>query len=358
MKKVIFFMGKLQKYRVPIFEELSKKYDINVVCDNKNEYKNDTLSFNLIQNEIKKFGPFLFHEKNIWKTTSESDVVVGLMNIRFLDLFLYSITPFRQCGLVLWGIGVNGSYEKKFGSIDFALYLRILMGMFADSLVFYSSFPIRFYKNGGVKVSKMFVANNTVSVLDNYNEDGSNKNDFIFIGTIYLGKGLDLLIEAYCSAYLKIGDKLCNLTLIGGGEGVELLQNEVNKLNLSHKIKFCGPIYDENLIYEKFKSAIISISPNQAGLSVLKSMGYGVPFVTKHDAITGGERLNIQNGINGCLFSNKNDLEEILIDASVNKKKYLDMGCNAHIYYKKNRTIYQMAKGLSDAIEYAGWRRL
>jgi len=94
------------------------------------------------------------------------------------------------------------------------------------------------------------------------------------------------------------------------------------------------------------------ISPDQAGLTVLQSFGYGVPFVTHKDAITGGERLNIVNGENGILFDSFDEITDIIKDCSQNPEKYIEMGKNAKKYYNENRTINHMVSGFIDAIDF------
>lgn len=82
-------------------------------------------------------------------------------------------------------------------------------------------------------------------------------------------------------------------------------------------------------------------------------MGYGVPYVTHSNAITGGERVNIINNENGVLYNTKEELVSILIDAFKNQQKYLDMGIKAQKYYFDYCTPEMMAKGALNAINYA-----
>jgi hypothetical protein len=95
---------------------------------------------------------------------------------------------------------------------------------------------------------------------------------------------------------------------------------------LAESVIFHGAIYDEKELSVHFKNALLCISPHQAGLSVAKSMGYGVPFVTYKEAITGGERYHITDGVNGILYENDADLVDIIINASNGSDQYVEMG--------------------------------
>lgn len=354
-KKVVILMYRLELYRVPIFNELAKAFDLTLVCENADEFLNGSFFFKITKCSVRKVGPFTFYDKSIKSLAANADVVVGPLNIRCIDLLAYALNPFKSTKLALWGIGVNGSYKKSFGSKDIITYLRVIFASRADSIIFYSNYPIELYKKCGIKSEKLFVANNTVALSEEpcIKSTKLERNNFIFVGSLYREKGVSTLIDVYADAFTKLGNRLCDLVIVGKGPEFHNLQTRVNKLGLSDKIIFTGAIYEEKKLLEKFKSSVLCISPNQAGLSVLKSMGYGVPFVTKVDALTGGERLNIQDKINGLLYLSNNELEDILIDASINKNKYYEMGLNAYDYYHKNRTPSAMVKGLSDAIHFA-----
>jgi glycosyltransferase involved in cell wall biosynthesis len=102
------------------------------------------------------------------------------------------------------------------------------------------------------------------------------------------------------------------------------------------------------------RKAIACISPGQAGLSVLSSMAYGVPFITQKDAITGGEIFNIKNGENGILYEGAvEQLSELLLDLSTDKEKVQKLSHNAQNYYFRHATMQIMVQGLSGSIEYA-----
>ena len=141
------------------------------------------------------------------------------------------------------------------------------------------------------------------------------------------------------------------LIIICDGPLKKSILNYINKNNLKENIFVKGAIYDEEVLASYFYNSLCMITPKQAGLSVLKSMGYGVPVVTSYDSITGGERFNIKED-NGFLYHDEKELENIITQCFFNPSIFLQKGINAKSYYQSNTTIKQMTKGFEEAINF------
>jgi glycosyltransferase involved in cell wall biosynthesis len=205
-----------------------------------------------------------------------------------------------------------------------------------------------------IKVSKkkLFVAHNTVAVHPFEKlPEFTNRNTILFVGTLYKQKGIEELLLAYENAY-SVEKKLPRLIIIGNGPELNSIKSFIAKHKLIDQIEILGAIYDEAILMQHFFCSIVCVSPTQAGLSVLKSMGYGVPFVTRIDSITGGERLNILNGENGVFYNNADELTNILLEVVRNPEKFKKMSANAREHYLNNATPEKMAQGALDAINF------
>lgn len=348
-KKVLILYNNLFHYRIPIFNILAERYDLTVAFSFGNETSED-LKFKTLKLPALKFKRVVVHKDNIYKLCQNFDVVIAFGDIAWLK---YSTLPWhkkRRFKIIFWSIGVSASYKKRFNEIKKWDTVRDIFYKKADALVFYSDYPIPLYLERGFQKEKLFVAPNTVQVEES-REAQIQKDSILFIGTLYLQKRLLLLLENYKSA-LAIDKSLPVLNIIGGGAEFETVETWINVNNAEKNIILHGPIFDLTQKARFFHKAFACISPGQAGLSVLESMGYGVPFITGKDSITGGERLNIASGLNGVLFDNINQLHEIILDISRFPQKYIEMGQNAHDYYWRCRKPSDMASGLCDAIQY------
>jgi glycosyltransferase involved in cell wall biosynthesis len=142
------------------------------------------------------------------------------------------------------------------------------------------------------------------------------------------------------------------LVVIGDGEESSAIKKWVKDRDLQDKVVLTGAIYNEEKLSRYFTHAIMCISPDQAGLAVLQSFGYGTPFVTHKDAITGGERLNIKNNETGILLDSFDQMTNIICDSSRNRDFYIEMGRKAKQFYDNNRTIPHMVNGFLNAITF------
>lgn len=349
-EKILILYNQLFHYRIPIFNILAEKFDITVAYSEGQDY-NEKFNFKIRKLSIKRYKRFVIHKDNILNYCNNFDVVIAYGDIAWLKLSLLPFYWNRKFKFIFWSIGVSASYEKKFDSVTKWDNVRNFFYKKADAIVFYSDYPIKKYVENGFERKRLFVAPNTVEVAMKVFNPIEKRNSILFIGTLYFEKGLVALLENYRQAYL-IDHRIYPLIIIGDGKERLQIENWIEDNNLGDKIFLKGAIYNENILSEYFNEAVVCISPNQAGLSVLKSFGYGVPYITMQDAITGGERLNIKHNNNGVLYENESDLKDILLDILHDKQKYYEMGIRAKDYYHYYRTPQHMSKGLEDAINF------
>ena len=349
MTKVLLLQGTINHYRVPIFNGLAKKVDLTVVYSEGSAPENAAFKYLYIPT-VKKH--YKIHKKNIYRMAQNYDVVICMFDFSYLYFRLLDILP-HEYKLIYWGIGVSAGYNERFDG-DQSIVKKTMGHMKrADAMLFYSDYPVRKFEKMGLNREKLFVANNTVAVLPHKEK---TKDTLLFIGSLYKQKKLDVLLESYWAAYQK-NSGIPNLILIGEGTERDSIQHWISEHGLNDKIRLTGGIYNDEELVPYFEKAIMCISPDQAGLSVLKSMGYGVPYVTHKDAITGGEIFNIRNGINGILLNDFHELETVILESCSDTKKYIQMGCNAEKYYYENRTIEMMVDGFMQSINYVMGKR-
>ena len=346
MKKVLLLQGSIAHYRVPIFNLLAQHVDLTVVYSSGKVPQG--INFKTLYIPTLKLH-FQVYKQNIYKLARDYDIVIATFDFWHIDFKLMERKnrPFK---LIYWGIGVAASYNCRYDSIPKVGKKFFNAIKKADAALFYCDYPVEKYATMGINRDKMFVTNNTVQVQDITSLE-QTKDSFLFIGSLYKQKKIDELLISYLRA-VKKNDNLFKLIIIGEGEEYDNIQNWIKENGLIGKIDLLGGIYEEDVLAKYFARALICISPDQAGLSVLKSMGYGVPYITNQNAITGGEIFNIKNGENGILIKDFNELEQIMLDALVNKERYLEMGYRAQKYYEQNRRIDQMVEGFLSAIDY------
>lgn len=339
------------QYRVATWNILSEKFDLSVAYYDKDRTNNPSCKFNKIHLKSKRFGSFVI-TSGVRRLAKHFDVVLFCDDLHVPSYCMLPFLPHKY-RLLGWSIGFRVSYTHPYivnrphGLVD-KIYETIIKE--CDAYILYMRNAMDFWKSSNIDFSKFFVAPNTTEVLP-INIDKSKKKDIIFIGSLYRGKGVDLLIKAFHKARISTQTD-ARLIIIGGGEMTEELKNLSMELGIDKAVVFTGPIYNENEIASYFEKSILCVSPTQGGLSCPKSMGYGVPFVTKRNAITGGEIYHITNGVNGIFYDNDEELSRIIEDALKDNDKYFEMGRKAQEYYCENATPRHMANGIIEAIDF------
>lgn len=345
-EKVLILNEKLMEYRIPIYDLIADKFDLTYAysAPYAGEF-NGHFKLKMIR-APRKIGPVFMHPDNLLALCNQFKVAIVLGDIHKIS---FASLPFRRrkFKMAFWSIGVSTSngfdVNRKMDWLRDSIYKK------AEACIFYTEYARQRAIDKGYNPNAVFVANNTVKVLDS----GAPmiKDSYLFIGALQKRKGLSVLLEAYKQAYV-INTKLPILNIVGGGEEYGQICDWISANNLNDKIVMVGPVFDREIKRAYFKRAFACISPRQAGLSVLEAMGYGIPFVTMYNAKTGGERLNIANGETGILMKDEKDLVNILLDIAEHPGRYNEMGERAYRYYCEERRPECMAQGLIDAIDY------
>ncbi len=351
MTKVLFLTGRLKSYRVPILSIIGRLPDIDLtVAHGGKPLGSPGNGFKEVIVRERSLLGFSIHRENLTRLCNEFDVVVAMFYVQKLSYLKLAFERNRKFKLIYWGIGVKASQTSRYDTPGLSNVLRNVLVKKSDAMIFYSDYPVHKYASKGVDPDKLFVMHNTVEVLQR-KPVRTTRDTILFIGTLNQSKRIGVLLENYLLAYKENPD-IPMLVIIGDGPDYSEVKEFVRSNNLGGKIDVKGAVFEENELASYFDRALACLSPGQAGLSVLKSMGYGVPFITHENAFTGGERFNIQNGINGILFHSEDELKSIILSIASDSSRYIRMGENAREFYWSNRTPAIMAQGFIDAIRY------
>jgi len=349
--KVLMLVNYIPHYRLPIYSRLAERFDLTIAHYADQLLDDADLNFKQVLLNPIFFGGLKGFKENIYKLSTQYDVVISLGEIRVLPNMLLGFRK-RNFGLIYWGIGVGASYSKGFDSASPADILRFWLMRNADALLFYSDYPVKKYIAKGFEREKLFVAHNTVLVKERI-EIPENKKHFIFVGTLYKQKKIYELLAAY-ELYLRTSANVLPLIIVGDGEEKNLIQEWIEKKGFEDVIILKGQVNDQDILKELYKNAVACISPGQAGLTVLNSMAYGVPFITAENAITGGEIFNVIHEETGILYDGETEsLATIMKKISEEKAYSRILSRNAQDFYFNKRTIDIMVNGFEDAIHYA-----
>lgn len=349
--KILILQNELSAYNVPVYNEISNHYDLTVGYY-LNDKSNQICLFKKHLFSVRRFKSMVI-VKGVVRFAKDFDLVCIAPNMHVIN---YCFMPYlrRKFKVVNWSIGFRASYlhpyktRRKHTFLD-KIFQSILTH--CDASIFYMEKAKEFWKGTSLDMNRVFIAPNTTAVepIDIIPE---KKQNLLFVGTLYREKGLLNLLNSVKEVVEK-GIENVHLIIIGDGECRKELEDFVRKHQLSDNVCFTGSVFNEIELSRYFSEALLCISPNQAGLTCPKSMGYGVPFVTSVNAITGGEIFHITPNKNGLLYSEDKELTTIVEDACKNPRKYIQMGYAARDYYNKNATIKHMASGAMAAFKFA-----
>lgn len=343
-KRILILQNKILHYRKAFYNELSNYYDVTVLHSGKSTLNPDDKYQELVV-ELKKLGPFYIQSGVLNAIKDEQyDVIISMFDLRWVNNIIAMYVCRCDVKFIWWGAWITKN--------SIANNIRVYLANKNNPSIFYTHEAKADFEDLGVSSEKLFVANNTIDVgRREKSYKNSVKNKILFVGSLDKRKELDIVISSFYEI-VNIIDKSIILTIVGDGFEAENLKKQVQKLELENRVVFKGKITDVDLLRDYYKESLASVSFGQAGLSVLQSFGYGVPFITKSNAISGGEINNIKDGYNGYFCQDSAEsFQGSLLKLCTNINLARELGKNAYDYYSDYSSIDNMVQGFRDAID-------
>jgi glycosyltransferase involved in cell wall biosynthesis len=344
--KLVILHNIISPYRLPLFEELSMKYDLCVYfCKEKTENRlwstsleNYTFKYKILPSL--NIGPLVFNFsllKELFKNKSDCFIVAENPENAISILTLFVIAKINRGKIILWSERIDGEIFtlidlKTSNNFFWNIYYNIVKAVYknyrkylyskSDILLPLSSAAENYLKKEGVvkeKIKRSFQIM-PESVLEKPTITSKplefkNKKVILSLGYLTKGKGVDNLIKAFNQ--LNTSDTV--LLIAGAGEQ----ENNLKKLANNKNIHFLG--YVEGIKKANcFSSADFFVFPTHRdvwGFVVNEALYYGLPVISSDRACA--SEL-IESGKTGFIVKD-NDIEGLAkrMEELLNKQKLL-----------------------------------
>ena len=371
MLKINIQQPAIATYRKPLFQELSKQFELKLFYGNDGVPMELPKKVELFYSHLRKidfsFVQVKWHWAQIKAVNRNTDVAILSWDIQYITLWLALSKAFLlKKPVILWGHG----YSKKEHGIK--RIIRNIPLKLADAALLYDYCTAEnFLKDPRLK-RKIFVAPNSLDqkniqcAKENWLKNKMELNEFkrskgidksfnlIYIGRIYEENKLELLIDTL--DHLIKRDHNVKLIIIGKeNKYVEILQKNVRINGIANHIIWTGSIYEEEKIAPWMLSSHIFCYPANIGLSIMHAFGYGLPVVTDNNYVAHNPEIwSLKSGTNGLVYRKNDvcDFAEKIIELKENNLLRQEMS-HAALKTVDHYNIEEMVKGFSKAIIYS-----
>lgn len=202
-----------------------------------------------------------------------ADVAILELNPRIVSVWV-TIAARRVLGrpTILWG----HAWPRKGRGACTDRIRSVLRGQ-ADTLITYTASEAEALRTERPHITVIAAPNALYGRSDIRPAPISKPHTFLYVGRLTAEKKPDLAVRAFALAAPDIGDT--RLILVGSGSELSRLVDLAAELQVADRVDFVGSITDPVLLRERYAHAIASVSPGCVGLSIVQSLGFGVPMI-------------------------------------------------------------------------------
>ncbi len=169
------------------------------------------------------------------------------------------------------------------------------------------------------------------NILDEipYESAALNGNSLVSVGRLHPVKNFETLLKAFEIVQKSIPD--AKLTIVGGGEQYEKLNNMIEQMQLTDKVVITGMVSTQEVKDYMLSSDVYVMTSHTEcfPMVLLEASSVGLPLISFDVPV--GPRSIIDNGENGYLvdYNNVEQLSQIIIQLLRSREQLKQIGANA-----------------------------
>lgn len=367
-------------YRQPLFEALAARGEFDIAVYSSREAKGGPPSIV----DVPKWGDTSHHcltflgGRFFWQRGLRlphgfgvGDVLVLNGNPRYLSGLWLAIKARRRGAAIIWW-----GHWWSATSVRWRAAIRFKLMSIADVLFLYTEAEARVAAARWPGRKAMIGLNNTLDTspvvraalrwsderLRAFSAEQalSDKKVLLFCGRLRSDPSteLDVVIRALAILREQDRDDRHLLVIIGAGEQRVELETLADSLGVSDRIRWLGPIYDEEGLAPWFMSALCCVLPGSIGLALIHAFAYGLPVIThSEERLQNPEIAALRPGENGMTFQRGNALalsQQILrFSSEPDLRRRLSDAARQTVQtdFSFERMVDRFAEGISMAVD-------
>lgn len=222
-----------------------------------------------------------------------------------------------------------GSRADENNSFERDMKLISILNKCSDKIVVTAQCAKEALSKYGAKEELIFILNDATKDIESIYQKTDKRDtqniNMVYCGRISYEKGPDILLEAFIHFLNKVDQEVkVQLHFVGEGILENKLKNRVRESNLEEYVKFYGFVKEPGEIIRNMDFIVIPSRHDAIPLSAIEAMCLGKPLIA---ANIGGLPECVQNGRNGYLYNDENELANLLETmTSLGRNELMRMG--------------------------------
>lgn len=345
---VVFVQTVVPDYRTRFYEDLAQEVGTYTLMAGAADWATDIAHVDTVPSVRVRnryfAGRRLLWQSGVLRAAASADVVIASLNPRILSSWVVVLVRrLRRKPTLLWG----HAWPRR-GRSDLA---RDAFRRLASTLIVYTETEARELREHRPATDVVAAPNGLYRRAEIGPIPTESATDVVFVGRLNPSKKPVLLVDAFVAAAPRLAADV-RLVFVGDGPQRDLLEQRANDAELGDRVVFTGHISDVEELRAVYGQSIVSVSPGYVGLSLIQSLGYGIPMLIARDEPHSPEIEALVEGENGALF--ESDSPDALAVAIVRIAGERDvwLGRRAMIaeLVRTTYTVEHMVAGFAEAL--------